>query len=189
MSVEARVQERLAAGDLPGAATEAIRGIGPKVVHYMRAILRDEDDVADAFSQWAESLWKGLGSFRGEASFRTWALRLAWNAGLNLRKEGRRKHERRLATGEASAIAEEVRTTSFARFERHRRRLTEIRRFLPPEDQMLMFLRVDQELSWAEVAAVLSTDAEPVDADAACKRFERLKRRLGKMARKFQMIE
>jgi RNA polymerase sigma-70 factor (ECF subfamily) len=184
VTVEERVQDRLRAGDRAAAATEAIRGLGPKVVGYLRALLRDEDDVADAFSQWAEDLWKGLGGFRGESSFRTWALRLAWNAGSRLAREGRRKRERRLATGEVSALADSVRTSSMVRFERRRRWLAELRDDLSPEEQTLLFLRVDQELSWTDVASVLSASGDRVDPDTACKRFERLKVRLGRRVRK-----
>ncbi len=96
MSIELRVQERLADGDFSGAANEAIRSLGPKVVGYLRTMFRNEDDVADAFGQWAENLWKGLGTFEGRASFRTWAFRLAWNAALNMHGQAHRKRERQL---------------------------------------------------------------------------------------------
>ena len=102
MSAEEKVRALLSSGDRKGAATEAIRGFGPQVLQYLRAVLRDEAEAREAFSQWAENLWKGLPSFRGESSFKTWSLRLACNAALNLRDEAWRKRGRRLATGEAS---------------------------------------------------------------------------------------
>jgi RNA polymerase sigma-70 factor (ECF subfamily) len=189
MAIEARVQDRLAAGDYAGAATEAIRGLGSKVVGYMRALFHDEADVADAFSLWAENLWKGMASFENRSSFRTWALRLAWNAALNIRDEAHRRRERRFVTGEASLIAEDVRSKSFVRVEQRRQNLLELRRHLSLDEQTLLFLRVDQGLPWTDIAQVLSAEGKPVDAGTIGKRFERLKARLAKLAKEQGLLE
>ncbi len=189
MGTEARVRQLLAAGDRRGAATEAIRGLGPRILGYLRAVLRDEADAADAFSQFAENLWRGLGSFRGESSFVGWAYKLAWNAALNLRDQAWHRRGRRLATGEASRIAEEVRTMSAIRVERQRQGLEKLREALSAEEQTLLVLRIDQELSWEEIAEVLSSESQPVDAAALRKRFERLKERLARMAREQGLVE
>jgi RNA polymerase sigma-70 factor (ECF subfamily) len=188
VSVEEHVQARLRERDLRGAATEGVRGLGPGIVRYLRATLRAEEDVADAFSEWAESLWCGIGTFEGRSSFRTWAFRLAVNSALSVCDRAHRRRERRFATGEASALAEEVRTTVH-RDERRRRRLDELRAELTAEERTLLFLRVDQALSWDEVATVLARDAEPVDPAAVRKRFERLKEKLKKLARERGLVE
>jgi RNA polymerase sigma-70 factor (ECF subfamily) len=83
--LEARVRALREAGELAAAATAAIRGLGPSVLRYLRSLLRDEDDAAEAFSRFAENLWTGLPGFRGQASVRTWAYRLAWSAAQDLR--------------------------------------------------------------------------------------------------------
>jgi RNA polymerase sigma-70 factor (ECF subfamily) len=182
------VQARLQASDLPGAATVAIRELGPPVARYLRSMLRADADAADAFSDWAESLWAGIGSFEGRSSFSSWAFRLAYHSALDLTDRAHRKRERRLATAEASVLAEEVRTTAF-RHERRRRRLDELRAELSADDQTLLFLRVDQQLAWDEVAAVLSSASAPVDAAAIRKRFERLKEKLRKLAQERGLLE
>jgi RNA polymerase sigma-70 factor (ECF subfamily) len=188
VSVEELVQARLRAGDLPGAATVAIRELGPAVARYLRSMLRTDADAADAFSDWAESLWAGIGTFEGRASFTSWAYRLAFHAALDLSDRAHRKRERRLATAEASVLAAEVRTTAFAE-ERRRHALDALRAELSPDDQTLLFLRVDQQLPWEDVAAVLSKPDVPVDPAAVRKRFERLKERLRKLARERGLLE
>lgn len=188
-TLEERLQALLAAGDLRGAATEAIRGHGPQVLQVLRAVLRDEGDAREAFSQFAENLWKGLATFRGESSFKTWALRLACNAARNQRDEAWRRRGRRLATGEASALAEEVRTRSVVRVERQRRALDKLRESLTAEEQSLLVLRLDQELSWNEVAEVLAEEGKPAEPAALMKRYERLKERLGKLAREQGLVD
>jgi RNA polymerase sigma-70 factor (ECF subfamily) len=188
VDVEDLVQSRLRAGDLHGAATAAIRELGPPVARYLRRMLRSEADAADAFSGWAESIWGGIRSFEGRSSFSAWAFRLAYHSALDLTDRAHRKRERRLATSEASVLAEEVRTTALTH-ERRRRRLDELRAELAGEEQTLLFLRVDQQLAWDDVAAVLSSQATPVDPAAVRKRFERVKEKLRKLARERGLIE
>lgn len=189
MDLEARIRELVAAGDTRGAATEAIRGLGPQVLRYLRAMLRDEDAAADAFSVFAEKLWKGIETFRGESSFRTWALKLAWNATLDAKDDAWRRKGRRFEPGEASAMAESIRTKSVVRTERQRRALDELRASLSAEDRSLLILRVDQGLSWEEVAQVLAGEGSPARPDALMKRYERIKERLGKLARDRGLVE
>ena len=107
-----RVRDLLAKGENDSAATLAIRALGPPVLRYLRAILRDEDDTKDAFSHWAESMWHGLPGFHWKSSLQTWAYRLAYHAALGLRDEAWRRHGRRFETGEASRIAATIRTAT-----------------------------------------------------------------------------
>ena len=180
---EELVKERLAAGDHRGAATLALREHGPKILGYLQVVLRDDADAADAFSVFAEHLWRGLEGWRGEASLRTWAYKLAWNAALNLRDEAWRRHGRRFRPSEASRLADEIRTKTVVRVERQRAHLASLRAELTVEEQTLLVLRIDQALAWDEIAEVLATPEEKPDAAMLRKRFERLKERLGKLAR------
>jgi RNA polymerase sigma-70 factor (ECF subfamily) len=183
VALEDDIQALLAGGDAPGAATLAIRRLGPEVLRYLRALLRSEADAEEAFSQFAENLWRGLPGYQGLASFRTWALRVAHHAALNLRDQAWHRHGRRLETCEASRIAAEIHTASAVRVERQRGALEELRASLSVEDQALLVLRIDQGLSWNEIAEILAEGEEPVAANTLTKRFERVKERLGKMAR------
>lgn len=180
---EREVRRLLAEGDHRGAAAVAIRALAPEVLRYLRATLRDEGDVADAFSHWAEGLWRGLASFRFECSLRTWALRLAANAAANVRSEAWRRRARRFHTGEASALADKARISSLARVERKAQGLERLRQELPAQDQSLLNLRLDQGLSWEEIAEVLEGTPWAATAATLCKRFERVKERLERMVR------
>jgi RNA polymerase sigma-70 factor, ECF subfamily len=70
-----------------------------------------------------------------------------------------------------------VRTT-VVRVERQRRWLEEVRELLSVEERALLTLRVDRELSWAEIAEVLAAEGKRVEAATVAKRYERLKERL-----------
>ena len=187
--IELRVRELLAREDRPGAATAAIQDLGPPVLRYLRSLLRDEDDASDAFSIFAENVWRGLPTWRGEGSLKAWCFRLAWNAATNLRNEAWRRRGRRFFSGEASALAEEVRTRSHVKVERQRQALDKLRESLEVDDASLLALRIDQKLSWAEIAEVVSSDGVRVEPAALMKRFERLKGRLARMAKDQGLIE
>jgi RNA polymerase sigma-70 factor (ECF subfamily) len=189
MPAEERIQALLAAGDRRGAATEAIRSLGPRILGYLNAVLRDDADAGEAFSIFAENLWRGLPGFRGECAFRTWAYKLAWNAAQRLRDDAFRRRGRRLATTEASRLAAEVRSTSTLRRDRESAALSRLRATLTPEEQSLLVLRVDQALPWEDVAHVLSGPEGQVDAAALRKRYERLKDRLARKAREEGLVE
>jgi RNA polymerase sigma-70 factor (ECF subfamily) len=184
-----RIEALISEGRLKEAATLAIRAHGPRIIGYLRAVLRDENDAAEAFSIFAESLWKGLRSFRRECAFRTWEYKVAWNSALRLRDDAYRRRGRRLVTSEASRLAEEVRTSSMIRHERQSAALERLRAALSPEEQTLLVLRVDQGLPWEDVAHVLSGTAGQVDAAVLRKRFERLRERLARKAKEEGLVE
>jgi RNA polymerase sigma-70 factor (ECF subfamily) len=188
--LEPRILALLDAGDLSGSATEALRGYGPQILGYLTAVMRDDDDAHDVFSQFAEDLWRGLPGFRRESSVRTWAFRLAWHAASRYARDPYRKRHRPILTTEASKIAEQVRSTMSTYAPGGRAdRLLKLRESLEPEEQTLLILRVDKAMAWEEVAEVLRTDGEPATTAALRKRFERLKEKLGRLAREQGLIE
>lgn len=170
------------------AATLVLSAYGQELLEYLIAIARSEADGADAFSIFAEKLWRGLPGFRWQSSARTWCYLLARHALADVKRAGpaRRAH-RELALSDApgvAALAAQVRTRtlSFLRTEA-RDALTAVRDSLSAEEQELLILRVDRKLAWREIAQITGDD----DLDAAAverrsaalrKRFETLKARL-----------
>lgn len=183
-ALERQLGDLLDAGDVRGAASEAVRGYGPEMAAYLRAVLRDPAEADEVFSRVCEKLWRGLGRFRRESSLRTWLYRIAWCSARDFEKEGGRGRTRRLRTSEVSLIAADVlssqpayaRSSSADAVER-------LRASLDPEEQTLLTLRLHAGLSWKEVAAVLSSPDHGLDEAAVRKRFERLKLKLREMAK------
>lgn len=182
-ALEERIRALLAAGDARAAAVEAVTGYGPEILRYLRGLLGNEADAQEAFSASAERLWQALPGFRGEASMRTWAFRLAWSAASDLRKDAWRARGRRLETSEAAALATDGRTKSHLRVEAQRSALEVLRGALSLEEQCLLQLRVDRGLSWAECAEVLRREGRAARPEALMKRYQRIKDRLGQLSR------
>jgi RNA polymerase sigma-70 factor (ECF subfamily) len=186
-AVETRTLALVDAAQLDAAATAAIEGYGAAVFGYLRSLL-DEDDARDVYGQWAEDLWKGLPGFRRESSLRAWSYRLAWHAACRLHRDPYRARGERLPSSAASRLAASVAASTIATGSR-RAGLERLRAQLPPEDRTLLTLRLDRELDWDEVAAVLSADGGEVTAAALRKRFERLKDRLRELAREEGLLD
>src|SRR5512137_1716404 len=185
MSLDAQVAALIAQRDYRGAAEAVMREYGPGIRGLLLTIFRRDPDAAEeAFSLFAENLWRYIAGFRGESSVRTWVYAMARNAAVSVTREGWRKLGRRLDTVEADRLAEEVRTRSALRLERQSTALTALRDTLDLDEQTLLTLRLDERLPWDEIAQIMSSDEGPIDAAAIRKRFERLKVKLGELARK-----
>lgn len=176
----------------PGRAAEvAIRGYGPELFGFLLAIHRDPDDAADVFSAVTERLWKGLGGFAWECSFRTWAYTLARNASHTFRAGTRRRASLVVAdAGALSDVAERVRTETLTHLKTSTKdRMRKLRESLSPEDQMLLTLRIDRDLAWEELARIVhegdeAPTPEELDRESARlrQRFRRVKERLAELA-------
>jgi len=182
-AVEAEIARLLESNDLPSAAAAIVRGYGPAILAYLAALAREEDRADDAFSEFCEDLWRGLPGFRRDASVRTWVYKLAWHAWLRNEREPYRRRGGPLATEEMSRLAAEVRSTTalYLRSEA-KDAVARLREQLTPAEQSLLVLRIDRGLSWLDVASVMSTPEEHLDAQTVAKRFQRVKDRLRKLA-------
>jgi RNA polymerase sigma-70 factor (ECF subfamily) len=185
VEVEARCLEALDRGDQAGAATLLVRGYGPQLLGYLCSVLRSEADAGEVFSMFSEDLWRGLPGFRRECPVRVWCYRLAWHAAARFLRDPYRGRGQRLETTELSRLVAEVRSSVFlGRDQARQATLDRLRQALSPDERALLVLRLDRDLSWSEVALVLSEEGgAPVEEAALRKRFERLKEKLADRAR------
>ena len=108
---------------------------------------------------------------------------LAWHAWLRNERDAFRRHARPLATEEISRLAAEVRSSTALHLRSEAKDAVAcLRMQLTPSEQSLLVLRIDRGLSWEEVATVMSTPEEHLDAQTVAKRFQRVKTKLRKLA-------
>ncbi len=199
--LEEKITAALSAGDRQAAVTLLLQGYGPEVLRFLAALHRDEDESAEVFSKFAEAVWSAASTFQGLSSVRTWAYAIARRTSLRHRRDTRRRAAHFRPFPESSALADvEARvrseTLSFLRTER-RSKLAALREALPPEDQMLLMLRVDRKLAWNDLAVVLAAEGaaafegEALKREAARlrKRFQALKERLREAGRREGLID
>jgi RNA polymerase sigma-70 factor, ECF subfamily len=150
---DAALVQRARAGDAD-AREELVRRYLPDVYRTTVRVLGDPDLAQDAAQDAFVNAMGGLPRFRGDASFRTWLLRIAINAARSVgRRNGRRREVNLvLAENEASTVADPARrAVNVTEMERAERALDE----LPPKQRMAVALRVQQGLSYAEIASSL----------------------------------
>jgi RNA polymerase sigma-70 factor (ECF subfamily) len=177
--IEDQLTALLDADDVRGAATLALKSYGPQIFGYLMAVLRRESAADEAFAEFSEALWTGLGGFRRECSVKTFAYKLAWHAALRILRDPYNRRGRRLESAEALDLVQSIRSQTAMHLRSEvKDRMSELRESLSTEEQTLLILRINRQLSWREVAEVLGV-AEPV----VRKRFERTKDRLRQLAR------
>jgi RNA polymerase sigma-70 factor, ECF subfamily len=150
---EAALLERARAGE-PEAREQLVRRYLDDVYRLTARILGDRDLAQDATQDAFVNALGALHRFRGDASFRTWLLRIAVNAARSVgRRQVRRRevslvladHEPSLGPDPATRVEH---STEVERVEKMLARL-------PTKQRMAVALRVQQGLSYAEIAAAL----------------------------------
>jgi len=189
MKLDATVPALLEAGERRRAVELIMHELGPSVRGLLHTIFRANRDAAEeSFSLFAENLWRHATTYRGESTVKAWVYCIARNAAVTVTRDGWRRLGRHLETMEAERLAEEVRTRSALRLERQSSALESLRDLLDMDEQTLLTLRLDEKLPWDQVAQVMSSGSEPVDAATLRKRFERVKVRLGEEARRRGLV-
>jgi RNA polymerase sigma-70 factor (ECF subfamily) len=120
--------------------------------------VRNRDDALDLTQEIFIKAFENLNSFRGQARFRTWIYRVAVNHCIN----HVRKNSKHFVEVEESTLAVDPSA--------HRRLLEEERReivrtlveSLPPKQKAILQLRMNQNLSYEEIAEILGRSVSTV---------------------------
>ncbi len=187
--LEAPVRSAIAAGDRNRATTSALRLYGAELYSFITGVARDATVADEAYSELCEVLWANLAEFRWEASLRSWLYGTARRLVLRHRVDGYRRQERARPLELAPEVAElaaKLRTSTLEMLRTDvKSAFRALRQELSHDDQELLALRVDRELSWRDIARVLDPDdRDGLDQRAAAlrKRFERVRARLRELA-------
>lgn len=184
---EAEIRALLAAGDIDGATTLALRIYGPGLLGFLKSRLHDLAHAREAFAWLAEDLWKGMRGFRAESSVRTWAYAIARNVAYRYADRELRARYAAVPLSQisrASALAVSLPTS-----EGLDARAARLRAQLDEEEQTVLTLRVDKGMDWKDIALVMLFNGEEPDEEAITreaarlrKRFQLLKDKLRKLA-------
>lgn len=150
---EAALVARARAGDRD-AQDALLRRYLPDVFALTKRLLRDPDAASDATQDAMVNALQGLARFRGEASFRTWMLRIAVNAAHSTgRLRGRQREVDLNIIAETPAGGPDPHRAATSRIEAERA-LRMLER-LPPKQRLAVTLRIHHGLSYAEAGQVM----------------------------------
>jgi RNA polymerase sigma-70 factor (ECF subfamily) len=186
-------------GEFDAAAARVIEVYGAEIFGFLLAVHRDEALASDAFSAFAEAVWRSLPQFEWRSTLRGWAYAVARNVARAMQREAIRRKRRitNLSSGRIEQIAAAVRTQTlaFMRSE-NRAQLDNLRASLSPDDRALLVLRVDRGLSWNEIARVLGDEEENLEEAELTrvtarlrKRFQLVKEQLREKARAAGLLD
>jgi RNA polymerase sigma-70 factor, ECF subfamily len=185
-------------GGVEAATRLALHHYGPEVLAFMQDRVGNVADADDVFADFAENLWNSFARFRGECSVRTWCYVIARRAISRYRREQRARRDRAAPSqyDQMSELAAEVRSrTAPFMLTEIKSEARKLRETMPEEDQHLLLLRLERNLSFRDIALVLSEDAsldeEALTREAARlrKRFQIAKERLGELLESAGLIK
>lgn len=187
--IEAAIHACCTAGNLDGAMAMALERYADELFGFVNGLARDRTQAEDAFSAACERMWRGLPKFRWDSTFRVWAYRIARNEFLRTTRDVARARKAIPISQVASVqkVVDRIRSST-PMYERTevKDKFAQLREQLDPEDHMLLGLRIDRKMAWADIAKVLAaTEDEPSARELAAlrKRFERLKVKLRELAK------
>ncbi len=192
-TLEQRIHELCTGGDIGRAVELALAGYGEELMRLLRSLLHDPERAREAYGIFSEALLMDLPAFRWESSFRTWAYRVARNVAYRLASSGR---EIPVSQGafEEQVQPERSRTRPWLRTD-IKERIRALRSQLDPHEQAILELRVDQRLSWTDVARRMAEPGEPLTSESLGRRaavlrqqFQRIKARLRTLAREAELL-
>jgi RNA polymerase sigma-70 factor (ECF subfamily) len=130
-----------------------------RVFNLVLRMLQEYEDASEVTQEAFLAAWQGLPSFRGEARFATWLYRIAYHCCL--RQLERRKRERDLqAAIQAEQILEgmhkEEQVDDILELRDRQAVVREQLEQLPSQYRMVLILRHLQEMTYEEMAAVLT---------------------------------
>ena len=131
-----------------------------RVMALALRMCRSPEDAAEAAQEAFLAAWQGLPNFRGESSFSTWLYRLTSNACVDLLRKENRHQGPSLDDGTVSAEVPDPTPTPEKAVEQQelRRQIEAGLQTLSPEHREVLILREIQQLSYDEIADVLSLD-------------------------------
>ena len=164
---EGQVHSLVLSGQAREAASLLVSLYGPELQVFLHRVLGEVALVDEAYSTTCERLWRGLPGFRWESSLRSWCYVIARREASRCRTRARaRNNETTLSAAKGVPAGETVSTVSTTR----RAQLDSLRAALSDEDRDLLVLRVEQDLTWKEIASAFleeDSDAERVERESA----------------------
>lgn len=139
-----------------GSMDELVRRHTDAAFRVAFGILRDEDQAADVTQDAFLKAFKSLGTFRGEASFKTWLLTITANEAKGvLRKKARR---RETPIESVAPVASPERSPEEAlQASQDRERILAVLQELPEKQREAVTLRIFEGMSFREVGAVIGS--------------------------------
>lgn len=171
---DAELVARAQAGDLP-AFEELVKRYQRDIYALACRVVSDTEEARDVMQQAFLQAFLHIRDFRGHSAFRTWLFRITLNQCYNFLK-GRKRHGDPVDVGDLVLEAEDSPEAELMA-EEERARLYQALERLPAKQRAVITLKLEQNLSYQEIAQVLGGTAGAARVNY-CQALKRLKKLL-----------
>lgn len=166
-AVEQQILELIREGDAQRAAHEAIQACGNEVLSWIFKREGSTDVSWDIYQDLCLDIFRGILGFNGKSRLRTWVYRIAHRARIRYHTRGPGKNEKLdTALDKLPQNLSRLVCTARGRLATWNEMADRVRdlgpRLLGDEEQDLLILFVDREMSWKEIAQVMADPGQPV---------------------------
>ena len=126
------------------------------IYSFLRSMLNEHDDAADATQETFLQVFRSIDTFRGEAKFSTWLYTIARRKGLDALRS-RKQLALRHAHADASDWEARLEADPFFDGDQAERKLHAALQLLPARQREVFTLRYFQEMAYADIAELNGT--------------------------------
>ena len=166
------------------ASEKALFEYGAEILGWLVSVVPTQQIAEDICQNFCVAFWQALPGFEWKSSLRVWAYSLARYTRNRYYRDKHRKHQPESLSQFESELSVGL-STMLSRLYQGQRlsQLAQLRRQLAEDEQTLLILRVDRELSFREIGEVM--DCEEATAR---KNFQYAKNKLTNMAKEAKLI-
>lgn len=125
-----------------------------RVFNLVFRMLQNYEEACEITQETFLAAWQGLPAFRGEARFTTWLYRIAYNCSLK-QLDARKRDQALQVALQSEQEDEELQSTQLTRLD-HQELVQEQLSQLPPKYRIVLILRHLQDMTYEEMAEVLT---------------------------------
>ncbi len=199
MEPDKQIQSLQQDGNLQRALFIIFNQYGSELYGFIINCIGDIDAADEIYSDMSEDVCRGLLNFQWRSSLRTWLYALTRNS-LYRYKLNLMHRKNRFVPLSRAPISDLIcpnNRTSTADYQKTHNKLhaRQIRKKLPLDDQMLLILKIDRNLSWQEIVQIMldKSSSEVIPGkyfeQRLRKRFQRIKHKFRQLAIQEGLIE
>jgi RNA polymerase sigma-70 factor (ECF subfamily) len=125
-----------------------------RVFNLIFRMLQNYEEACEITQETFLAAWQGLPAFRGEARFTTWLYRIAYNCSLK-QLDARKRDQALQVALQSEQEDEELQSTQLTQLD-HQELVQEQLSQLPPKYRIVLILRHLQDMTYEEMAEVLT---------------------------------
>ena len=174
---------RLAADGDMAAFEQLVTTHQPAIYRLALRMTGNPEDAADMTQEAFLRAWRGLGSFQADSSLSTWLFRLTSNVCIDFLRAARRHLVVPISGLDADGEEYTLDAPDPAKLPEEELLAREEREELAPEQRLILSLRVENDLSYTDIAAVLGVREGTVKSRLARAR-DQLRKKLSQSGNK-----